>query len=548
MSTISLNAQSLFFLFFRFGKQNSIRHNLSLHSRFMRVQNEGTGKSSWWMINPEAKPGKAARRRAASMETKAYEKRKGRVKKKVDALRQAALGGSVGGSLGGSMSSSIGGPIGQMIDQTPSPCSSLGEGLDLFPDSPMLHGGLHPLARAGQAGLGYLHNRSPNRPPSYAMSAQPQATNGNGSTAVPNTLSGQSLPTGNGTPDAHVFRPRASSNASSCSRLSPPLNSALDDPLSPLTGNSNTGGPGSNWPSCTNEQLQSGLYPPQGAISGNGELDSFTEHQLVENMTATMTLNGSNGAPTPSANLPQIPSFQAMRNSLAIGALSPQTVMYVNNGTTSGVQAQPAQQQQQHQHHLMNGTGGYIYTALETKRTQQMSCACSVACNDDENNNHRNGYTLSMEHLNGIGNICGTSMPSSGGQLVELLKSASPLLTHHHQHQQSPQQQQPCTDFAIKRERANTYGGSTYDCVGGYRTAPSIGQFLQMNSPLPNDLDLNLDSLQGGLDCDVEQVIKHELSVDGNLDFNFDPMHTAPVTTSTGTSMANAASTHSWVH
>lgn len=42
---------SIFFL------QNSIRHNLSLHNRFMRVQNEGTGKSSWWMLNPDAKPG-----------------------------------------------------------------------------------------------------------------------------------------------------------------------------------------------------------------------------------------------------------------------------------------------------------------------------------------------------------------------------------------------------------------------------------------------------------------------------------------------------------
>ena len=33
--------------------QNSIRHNLSLHSKFVRVQNEGTGKSSWWMLNPD---------------------------------------------------------------------------------------------------------------------------------------------------------------------------------------------------------------------------------------------------------------------------------------------------------------------------------------------------------------------------------------------------------------------------------------------------------------------------------------------------------------
>lgn len=51
------------------GWKNSIRHNLSLHSRFIRVQNEGTGKSSWWMINPEGgKGGKAPRRRAVSMD------------------------------------------------------------------------------------------------------------------------------------------------------------------------------------------------------------------------------------------------------------------------------------------------------------------------------------------------------------------------------------------------------------------------------------------------------------------------------------------------
>lgn len=60
---------------------------MSLHNRFMRVQNEGTGKSSWWMINPEAKPGKSARRRATSMETSKYEKKRGRVKKKVGYTR-----------------------------------------------------------------------------------------------------------------------------------------------------------------------------------------------------------------------------------------------------------------------------------------------------------------------------------------------------------------------------------------------------------------------------------------------------------------------------
>lgn len=36
-------------------------------------------------------------------------------------------------------------------------------------------------------------------------------------------------------------------------------------------------------------------------------------------------------------------------------------------------------------------------------------------------------------------------------------------------------------------------------------------------SSLPNDLDL---PLQGGLECDVDSVIKHEISVEGQLDFN----------------------------
>lgn len=64
--------------------QNSIRHNLSLHSRFVRVQNEGTGKSSWWMLNPEGgKSGKSPRRRAASMDNNSkFSKSRGRAAKK----------------------------------------------------------------------------------------------------------------------------------------------------------------------------------------------------------------------------------------------------------------------------------------------------------------------------------------------------------------------------------------------------------------------------------------------------------------------------------
>ncbi|XP_038604337.1 forkhead box protein O4 [Tachyglossus aculeatus] len=70
------------------GWKNSIRHNLSLHSKFVKVHNEATGKSSWWTLNPEAgKGGKAPRRRAASMDNSS---RRARGKKKAAA---AAAGG-----------------------------------------------------------------------------------------------------------------------------------------------------------------------------------------------------------------------------------------------------------------------------------------------------------------------------------------------------------------------------------------------------------------------------------------------------------------------
>uniref|UniRef100_A0A8D3CPE8 Forkhead box O6 b n=1 Tax=Scophthalmus maximus TaxID=52904 RepID=A0A8D3CPE8_SCOMX len=81
------------------GWKNSIRHNLSLHSRFIRVQNEGTGKSSWWMLNPEGgKMGKGPRRRAASVDNGTrYLKTKGRISRK----RAGAIGLGRGQGQGG---------------------------------------------------------------------------------------------------------------------------------------------------------------------------------------------------------------------------------------------------------------------------------------------------------------------------------------------------------------------------------------------------------------------------------------------------------------
>lgn len=91
------------------GWKNSIRHNLSLHSRFMRIQNEGAGKSSWWVINPDAKPGRNPRRQRASTidsTTKAQLDRKRRgARKKVMEMRAAGHSGV--NSLAGSQASVV---------------------------------------------------------------------------------------------------------------------------------------------------------------------------------------------------------------------------------------------------------------------------------------------------------------------------------------------------------------------------------------------------------------------------------------------------------
>ncbi|CAI2299674.1 unnamed protein product [Caenorhabditis sp. 36 PRJEB53466] len=91
------------------GWKNSIRHNLSLHSRFMRIQNEGAGKSSWWVINPEAKPGRNPRRtreRSNTIESTTkvqLEKTRRGAKKRLSQKAASGLMGSVhSGGLNGS--------------------------------------------------------------------------------------------------------------------------------------------------------------------------------------------------------------------------------------------------------------------------------------------------------------------------------------------------------------------------------------------------------------------------------------------------------------
>nr|XP_036858900.1 forkhead box protein O4 isoform X3 [Manis javanica] len=105
------------------GWKNSIRHNLSLHSKFIKVHNESTGKSSWWMLNPEGgKSGKAPRRRAASMDSSSKLLRgRSKAPKKKPAVLPAPPEGATPIS-----------PVGHFAKWSGSPCSRNREEADVW--------------------------------------------------------------------------------------------------------------------------------------------------------------------------------------------------------------------------------------------------------------------------------------------------------------------------------------------------------------------------------------------------------------------------------
>uniref|UniRef100_A0A8D2D5N9 Forkhead box O4 n=1 Tax=Sciurus vulgaris TaxID=55149 RepID=A0A8D2D5N9_SCIVU len=105
------------------GWKNSIRHNLSLHSKFIKVHNEATGKSSWWMLNPEGgKSGKAPRRRAASMDSSSKLLRgRSKAPKKKPSVLPAPPEGATPTS-----------PIGHFSKWSGSPCSRNREEADVW--------------------------------------------------------------------------------------------------------------------------------------------------------------------------------------------------------------------------------------------------------------------------------------------------------------------------------------------------------------------------------------------------------------------------------
>ncbi|XP_070151767.1 forkhead box protein O isoform X1 [Polyergus mexicanus] len=365
------------------GWKNSIRHNLSLHSRFMRVQNEGTGKSSWWMINRDAKPGKSARRRATTMESNgSLEKRRGRSKKIAEALRNGLL-----------------------AEPTSSPSSSVGEGLDLFPDSP--------------------------------------------------------LPPASGFQLSSDFRPRASSNASSCGRLSP-IPAVLGEP---------------DWtptyaPSYSPEQQLADTI-----LAGNlAETMKLEPYQIYQ--TSPPASHQQQTGPPP-------PYYEAQyqRNN---GLRTPSSASF---------SLPPTPQSANQQRCPIHG---------------HQPCACQMNLSPGMS---PSGMSPSYQQSEPSPTTLGSNQQQTLQYMIQTQQRQ--------QQQQQQQQQQPQHQPAQTGPTGPSPPNTPTPCPATPSTM--MGQLMGAlnHSALLDDLNINIEAMHGGFDCNVEEVIKHELSMGGTLDFNF---------------------------
>ncbi|XP_071395521.1 forkhead box protein O4 [Centroberyx affinis] len=509
------------------GWKNSIRHNLSLHNKFLRVHNESTGKSSWWMLNPEGgKTGKAPRRRAASMDNSSkLLKSRMRAKQTKKQAGAAGLGGG-GGALQGDGGTGSGGadspnssqqfPKWGVNSSSPSSRGSLDDP-DMWTsfrprtssNASTLSGRLSPIAPGQEEeddlpeeGLLGSYSTS-NLPPTLTETLMEELDLIDGLTLMTGQQGGASpstappapptplpsastlLPRGSGFPSFRQLQPSSLPQAptqtgtqSSVSQCGPsntkPSNfgNSLFNPM-PSPGSRGSGHYGAHVPSSLEALLTSDSPPPSDVM--------MTQVDPLMPSPGGVGLMGL-GAPMVGA--------RPKPNQLLLGkGLEPNTVAPMalqaqmqpqQHHLHHQQQQQPhqQQQQQQHQHHSQMGLG-MILSGM-TQDPPQLS-------------------TLKAQHA---------QVPVVGPHHGGGIASANP---------------------SVSLQGMGQFG------------APSC--FLPSQDRLPTDLDIEM--FTENLDCDVDYIINSDLMDADGIDFNFDPIlpggqgYTGPATTQ--------SSAHSWV-
>lgn len=494
------------------GWKNSIRHNLSLHSRFMRMQNEGTGKSSWWVINPDAKPGKTPRRRATSMDTKAYEKKRGRVKKKVDALRaQAELAShsNPGSEFGDSATE-----LNQLQDtftlspqdfraRTSSNASSIG-------------GRLSPIQSAMEADLPDS-DMSPVSPWSHAPYRSQDG--------FTETLS-QSL--------ADMFVGDLNSTLSPDSGMGSVNMEQLGVRTPQQQANQSPVRQSQVSPSQNYQESYLPAPPPYSDQVRRSPVSEQSHQMGTHSMLDSLAMSSSNGPTLSTLNPAQIGLHQGVQHNGQSGNHLPQTLSeLLRDSPPPTIKQEP-----------FDGRDSYLGSSgnMQVQRTQANTPSTQYD-NSAFQANALLHQLLSNQQQQQQHNVIGLSNSLLRRALTQKVQQQQQQNLHQQQQtlsallQQRPQvpmetqqqQQQSMGGLQALLQQQNQQQNSLQQNLltgGGILSNPGQIPTSSMNSGGPNLLPFDLaefsDNKPSDLECDVDLVIKHELSMGGSLDFNFD--------------------------
>ena len=512
--------------------QNSIRHNLSLHNKFLRVHNESTGKSSWWMLNPEGgKTGKAPRRRAASMDNSSkLLKSRMRAKQTKKQAGAAGLGGAGGALQGDGSTASAGADSPNSSQQFPkwvnsSSPSSRGslDDSDMWTtfrprtssNASTLSGRLSPIA-PGQEDDDNLPEDSllgrytaSSLTPTLTETLMEELDLIDGLTLMTQQQGGASPSTAppappTPLPSASTLLPRGSS-FSSFHQLQPSSLSQAPTHTGTQTSISQCG-PGSKEPST----FSNSLFNPMSSSASRGS-GHFSTH-VPSSLEALLT---SDSPPPSDVMMTQVDPLMPNPGGVGLMGLGTSVV---------GVRSKPNQ--------LLLGKG------LEPNTVAPMALQAQMQ--------------PQQHHLH--------HQQQQQQQQQPQHQQQQPPQQHQHHSQMglgmilSGMSQDPSQLSALKAHHA------TVSAVGSHHGVPltsanpgvSLQGMSQFGAPscfqtgqdrLPTDLDM--DMFTENLDCDVDYIINSDLMDGDSLDFNFDPIlpggqgYAGPATTQ--------GSAHSWV-
>ncbi|KTF99681.1 hypothetical protein cypCar_00010040 [Cyprinus carpio] len=481
----------LFLTFVLNGSQNSIRHNLSLHSRFIRVQNEGTGKSSWWMINPEGgRGGKAPRRRAVSMDNgnKYTKTARGRAAKKKAAL-QAAQEGSLENVSTGGLSKWPGSPTSRSSDELESCWTDFRSRTNS--NASTLSGRLSPILANPE--LDDVPDGPPLSPMLYSSPSRlsPPSSSSSNSKTCPAELPGLADLTGtmnlneadnlmvdpldNIATQVQVVQGSSAFSFGSKSTTSPP------SPSSSQTVSNNTGG------------FSNTIFGPSA-----GGLRQTPMQTIQENKQTSFSSVSCFGN-----------SLQELLNSDSLVMHSHSDVMMTQSDPLiSQASAAVTSQNSRHRNGLM------------LRNDPMMSSFGSVL----------NGRSSHLQNKQQGSNVQGSLRSLSNNRAQSLANNANNLVSAKQYLQPQP---------SMLMTETSLYSGLNGSNGVGICHPSGTDRF-------PSDLDL--DMFNGSLDCDVESIIRSELMESDGLDFNFDALVQNAVTLNpVGNFAGTKQSNQSWV-